>query len=103
MLFCSLEKNRHDYEDDAPNEALQYMSPNSKGYPEMALQQIFSNCFFFFPFMLCQAKIPHPNKNPFKPWRWNMNFVPCINHYILCPKSMQFYASIQQLFVLQKY
>lgn len=80
MLFCSLEENKRGYEDDALYEALYFMSPKSKGYPELELKPIFSNWVVFFPFMLCQAKIPHPNKNPFKPWRWNMNFVPWIYH-----------------------
>lgn len=79
--FALQKKNpKHVYEDNALDEALHYMSPNSKGYPELELQLIFSNWVSFYPFMLCQAKIPHPNKNAFKPWRWNINFVPWIYH-----------------------
>jgi len=49
------------------------MSLNSKGCPELELKPVIS--IFFFSFMLCQAKIPRPNKILLNLGGWNMNFV----------------------------
>lgn len=52
-----------------------------KGLPRTGAET--SHFYFFFSFMLCQAKIPRPNKILLNLGGWNMNFVAWIPLWIL--------------------